>query len=54
MKYKSAQCCNFDCGWSGEISDTLRRKHDTGDRFCPLCHEVVEIEEVDTEEATDD
>jgi hypothetical protein len=23
-------------------------------RLCPECHEVVEIEEVDTEEATDE
>ena len=37
-----AECCNADCGWTGLLSECLRWKHDTGVRFCPECHEVVE------------
>jgi hypothetical protein len=35
-------CCNENCSWSGLASQCLRWKHDTGDMFCPECHEVVE------------
>lgn len=45
MGKEIAECCNPDCGWSGQVSETLRWKHDTGDRLCPECHEVVEISE---------
>ncbi len=37
-----AECCNADCGWKGLLSECIRWKHDTGVRFCPECHEVVE------------
>lgn len=43
MGKEIAECCNPDCEWSGPVSETLRWKHDTGDRLCPECHEVVEI-----------
>jgi hypothetical protein len=38
-------CCNDDCQWQGLKSEALRWKHDTGDIFCPKCHEVCEPHE---------
>jgi hypothetical protein len=38
-------CCNDECGWQGLKSRCLRWKHDTGEIFCPECHEVCEPHE---------
>lgn len=43
-----AECCNPDCGWVGDISETIRWKHDVW--MCPECHEVCEITKEDGDE----
>jgi uncharacterized Zn finger protein (UPF0148 family) len=40
-KYR-VDCNNSECGWSGYSTECVRFKHDTGDIFCPECHETVE------------
>ena len=40
-KYR-VDCCNPECGWTGYSTECVRWKHDTGDIYCPECHEVVE------------
>lgn len=45
-----AECMNEECGWSGDVVDTVHFKHSPDWLLCPECHENVFLP--DSEEDT--
>ena len=39
------ECCNADCGWKGDVAETITMKHGFPAALCPRCHEVTECGE---------
>lgn len=39
------ECCNADCGWKGDVAETVTMKHGFPAALCPRCHEVTECGE---------
>jgi hypothetical protein len=37
------ECCSADCGWKGDVSETVQMKHGYPNKLCPKCHEVTEL-----------
>jgi hypothetical protein len=36
-------CNNDECGWIGQIDETVHPKHDASTLLCPECHETTEL-----------